>query len=112
MTTIWKHDRPPTAPFYAVIFISIKSKNLEAYAETDNRMMELAQQQPGYLGYSSTDGIFISYWENRDSIDAWRINPEHGEAKARASQWYDYYHSMVTKVESSKVFDPHLQISR
>ncbi|HLU81305.1 MAG TPA: antibiotic biosynthesis monooxygenase family protein [Flavobacteriaceae bacterium] len=112
MTSIWKHETPPKAPFYAVIFISIRSENLEGYAETDNRMMELARQQPGYLGYSSADGIFISYWEDLEAIQAWKNNQEHGQAKANASKWYAYYHSMVTRVESSRIFDPHLQISR
>jgi heme-degrading monooxygenase HmoA len=112
MTTNWKNNIPPKAQFYAVIFISVKSKDLEGYAETDEKMMELAQQQPGYLGYTSADGIFISYWETREAIDAWKVNPEHGKAKANAKKWYEYYHSMVTKVESSRVFDSLLQISR
>lgn len=109
MITTWKNQTPPEAPFYAVIFISRKGENLEGYEEMDNRMMELAQQQEGYLGYSSSSnpdgGIFISYWKDETSIQKWRVNGEHGEAKSKAKGWYDYYHSMISKVESSYIFD-------
>lgn len=105
--TYWKSE-VPKPPFYAVIFISQRSKNLEGYEEMDDRMMELAQQQPGYLGYSSVSktggSIFISYWQDEASITNWRKNLEHGEAKSQAKTWYAYYHSMVTKVESSRIF--------
>ncbi len=106
--TNWKSE-PPQPPFYAVIFISRKSENLQGYEEMDNRMMELAAQQPGYLGYSSVSkpdgGIFISYWKDEASIANWRNNMQHGEAKAQAKTWYAYYHSMITRVESSHIFD-------
>ncbi len=108
MITNWK-IKAPRAPFYAVIFISKKSNDLEGYEEMDARMMELAQQQEGYLGYSSVSkpegGIFISYWKDEQSIQNWRVNPEHASAKAKAKQWYHYYHSMISKVESSHILD-------
>lgn len=106
MLTHW-HKEAPNAPFYAVIFISQKSKNLEGYAEMDDRMMELAQEQEGYLGYSSSSsakgGIFISYWQDEESIAKWRVNQEHGSAKSKANEWYAYYHTMIAKVESSRI---------
>ncbi len=106
MITYW-HNKPPEAPFYAVIFISQKSENLAGYAEMDQRMMELAQGQEGYLGYSSKgdglSGIFISYWRDKEAIANWRSDLEHGKAKAEATRWYAYYHSMITKVESSHI---------
>ena len=106
--TNWKSEAP-TAPFYAVIFISKKSESLEGYEEMDTRMMELAQQQDGYLGYSSVSkpegGIFISYWKDQETIQKWRVNAEHGSAKSKARQWYSYYHSMISKVESSQIFE-------
>lgn len=109
MTTHWKSKIPPIAPFYAVIFISRKSENLQGYAATDDRMMELAQQQKGYLGYSSisenNSGIFISYWQTEAHIKVWRADPEHKIAKSRAQGWYAYYHSMICKVESSHIFN-------
>ncbi|WP_417609648.1 antibiotic biosynthesis monooxygenase family protein [Owenweeksia hongkongensis] len=112
MTTTWKNQTSPTAPFYAVIFISRKGENLEGYEEMDARMMELAQQQEGYLGYSSVSklagGIFISYWQDEESIQKWRVDSRHGEAKGKAKDWYAYYHSMISKVESSYIFGEQL----
>jgi heme-degrading monooxygenase HmoA len=109
MTTSWKNGTPPKAPFYAVIFISRKSENLEGYATTDEAMMQLAQQQEGYLGYTSESsadgGVFISYWQSEKHIAIWRKDEAHKEAKSKAQQWYRYYHSMICKVESSHVFD-------
>ncbi len=114
MITTWKKPTPPSAPFYAVIFISKKSNDLEGYEEMDARMMELAQQQEGYLGYSSVSkpegGIFISYWQDQESIQKWRINTEHGNAKSNAQKWYSYYHSMISKVESSHIFEASLNL--
>jgi heme-degrading monooxygenase HmoA len=107
MKTNWKNT-PPAAPFYAVIFISRKSENLSGYAQMDDRMMTLAQAQPGYLGYSSlADGaknIFISYWKDQAVIENWRQHTEHKVAKSKASTWYAYYHSLICKVESHHEF--------
>lgn len=112
MITTWKTQTPPTTPFYAVIFISKKSVNLDGYEEMDARMMELAQQQPGYLGYSSVSkpdgGIFISYWQDEESIQKWREDSRHGQAKGKAKDWYAYYHSMISKVENSYIFGEQL----
>lgn len=111
--TNWKNTTPPEAPFYAVIFISRKSENLDGYATTDAHMMELAQQQAGYLGYTSQSGtggdVFISYWKTEEHIAHWQQNEAHKVAKSKARQWYSYFHSMVCKVESSLVFDSFLK---
>ncbi len=108
MITNWKNPTPPPVPFYAVVFISQKSETLDGYLEMDDRMMELAQQQPGYLGYSSVSkpdgGIFISYWKDEESIANWRKNLEHQQARSGAKKWYSYYHSLITRVESSHIF--------
>lgn len=114
MNTYWQDERgraPAQIPFYAVIFISRKREagpHSAAYAAADARMMELAQQQEGYLGYSSVnqglDGIFISYWRDEASIAAWRHDHEHGQAKARAQEWYQGYQSLICRVESFREF--------
>ncbi len=108
-TISWKYDEAPQAPFIGVIFISKKSKNLEGYKEMDQRMMEMAQEQEGYLGYANqsgvNEGIFISFWKDEASIQNWRDDKEHGEAKSKASSWYSYYHSMICEVKSSKILN-------
>ncbi len=112
MLTHWKNPHPPRPPFFAVIFISKKGADLEGYQEMDDLMMQQAQQQPGYLGYSYVSGdeggIFISYWQDEESIDNWRRNEGHLQAKSKAPRWYDYYHSIISEVKSSKIFDRQL----
>jgi heme-degrading monooxygenase HmoA len=43
----------PKPPYYAVIFTSERTGVADGYAEMSLRMVELAQQQPGYLGHES-----------------------------------------------------------
>ena len=45
--------KTPTPPYYAVIFSSHKTDDTEGYAETAARMVELAAEQPGFLGVES-----------------------------------------------------------
>ena len=52
-------------PYYAVIFTAIPSVNLEGYEEMALRMIELAKEQRGFLGYESAYSdleITVSYW--------------------------------------------------
>lgn len=98
----------PEKDFYAVIFSSTKGGELDGYAEMDQQTMALAQQQPGYLGYESLTKedrtIFISYWEDKQSIDLWRENSIHRIAKENARKWYKRYLSQICKVERSHLF--------
>ena len=98
----WKKP-PPQKDYYAVIFSSTKSDNLEGYKEMDDLTLKLAQEQTGFLGYESVNnvntGIFISYWENMDAINNWRKNSTHLLAKAQADKWYKRYLSQICKVE-------------
>lgn len=99
----------PKSNFYAVIFSSTKSNDLEGYAEADALTMSLAQEQPGYLGYESLNNesktIFISYWETKAAIENWRINITHKMAKAQAHKWYKRYLSQICLVESSHLHE-------
>ncbi|MBN8693270.1 MAG: DUF4188 domain-containing protein [Bacteroidetes bacterium] len=104
----WKKS-PPTSGYYAVIFSSTKSDNLEGYKEMDDETMRLAQEQNGYLGYESVSngntGIFISYWESMEAINVWRQNSTHLMAKAKANQWSKRYLSQICKVEHSHLME-------
>ena len=68
--------RTPEPPYYAAIFTSRRAVDHEGYAAMADRMVELAEQQPGYLGMESVRegavGITVSYWDSVDAIDAWR----------------------------------------
>lgn len=99
----------PQSNFYAVIFSSIKSDDLEGYAEMDQKTMQLASEQKGYLGYESVTNqnktIFISYWLNKESIEIWRHNATHLLAKSQAKKWYKRYLTQICIVESSYLFE-------
>ena len=45
--------RTPRPPYYAVIFTSIRTPGDQGYAETSDRMAELASAQAGFLGAES-----------------------------------------------------------
>ena len=50
--------KTPTPPYYAVIFSSIRTEEDSGYGETAERMVELAHQQPGFLGVESARNEF------------------------------------------------------
>ena len=95
--------KTPKPPYYAVIFTSIKSEQIEGYAETANRMVELASKQKGFLGYESARevlGITVSYWADLASMKAWKANSEHLVAQKQGRlSWYDYFKVRISKVE-------------
>lgn len=101
----------PKPPFFAVIFTSRHSATDErAYAETADRMMELAANQNGYLGIESVrdsdgTGITVSYWRDEESIQSWYRNAEHQEAqRAGKEKWYDAFHVRIARVERQYSF--------
>jgi len=107
-----KIAKTPDPPYYAVIFTSLRTAaNDDAYARTAERMIELAQAQPGYLGYESTCdangmGITVSYWTDETSIKNWKRNAEHLRAQANGREsWYAQYHTRVCKVERAYGMD-------
>jgi heme-degrading monooxygenase HmoA len=99
----------PQSNFYAVIFSSTKSDDLEGYEEMDQRTMQLATQQEGYIGHESVTHlnktIFISYWIDKKSIESWRQNATHLLAKSQAKKWYKRYLSQICIVENSHLFE-------
>ncbi|GAB5417119.1 MAG: antibiotic biosynthesis monooxygenase [Crocinitomicaceae bacterium] len=105
MTVIAK---TPAPPYYAVIFTAIASKMQEGYPEMVQRMHELAQESPGFLGMESAGGNFeitVSYWEDEISILTWRENAAHKVAQELGqSNWYEAYHVRIAKVERAYGF--------
>jgi heme-degrading monooxygenase HmoA len=94
----------PPKDYYAVIFISERSDNLDGYQEMDELTIQLANKIPGYLGYesikSANKGIFISYWESMEAINQWRNHSIHQQAKIMGKNvWYHHYLSQICKVE-------------
>ena len=93
----------PRPPYYAVIFSSLTTEVGDEYAETAARMVELAAQQPGFLGVESAReelGITVSYWSDLDSIKTWKRNAEHLLAqKMGREKWYSSYKTRIARVE-------------
>jgi len=96
-------SKTPKPPYYAVIFTSIRTDGDNGYGETANRMIELAEQQSGFLGAESARedvGITVSYWTDLDSIKNWKANTEHLDAqKIGRERWYDTFKVRISKVE-------------
>ena len=94
----------PQPPYYAVIFTSRRSEADEGYAQTAQRMEELAAGRRGFLGLESVregaQGITVSYWTDLDAIREWRADLEHVEAQRLGRErWYERYSVRVARVE-------------
>ena len=93
----------PAPPYYAVIFTSLRTGGDNGYAAMAERMVALAQQQPGFLGVESARegmGITVSYWSDLESIRAWKANAEHLDAQRRGRQeWYAAFKTRIARVE-------------
>lgn len=92
----------PRPPYYAVIFTSFRSEEDNGYADAARHVLEIARQQPGFLGYESARqdmGISVSYWESLEAIQAWREHPEHRKVQQREAEWYRESRIRVCKVE-------------
>ena len=93
----------PAPPYYAVIFSSLRNADIEGYAETAARMVELATEQPGFLGVESVRedlGITVSYWADLQSIKQWKAQAEHRLAQQMGmDKWYSSYKTRIALVE-------------
>ncbi|HKR66265.1 MAG TPA: antibiotic biosynthesis monooxygenase [Thermoanaerobaculia bacterium] len=102
--------KTPEPPYYAVIFTSLRTEVEEGYGKTSDRMIELAAQQPGFLGIESargTDGlgITVSYWESEEAIANWKRQGEHRLAQGRGvAKWYEEFFTRVARVERANSF--------
>ena len=95
----------PEPPYYAVIFASQRREGDHGYGATADRMVELAAQQPGFLGVETVRGadgfgITVSYWDSEESIRAWKRHAEHAAARDRGrKEWYEHFELRIARVE-------------
>jgi heme-degrading monooxygenase HmoA len=100
----------PRPPYYAVIFSSQRTEGDNDYGRTADRMAELAEQQPGFLGMESTRGvdgfgITVAYFDTEENIRAWKRNMEHAAARQKGREvWYSHYEIRIAKVERAYNF--------
>lgn len=103
----------PPPPYYAVIFTSLRTEaDAEGYALAAEAMVNLAQQQPGYLGFESARdglGITVSYWESIEAIRAWKQQADHLLAQEKGrTDWYKAYKTRICRVERAYGFESDL----
>ncbi len=98
--------KTPKPPYYVVAFTNQRSAADEAgYQAMAQRMVELAAQQPGFLGAESVRnadglGITLSYWDSLAHIAQWKNHAEHQIAQTKGkSDWYDAFFTRIAKVE-------------
>jgi heme-degrading monooxygenase HmoA len=96
----------PEPPYYAVIFTSQRAaEDDQGYGHVADRMVQLAAQQPGFLGIETvrgTDGfgITVSYWSSLEAISAWKRETEHQAAQdAGKRHWYADYQLRISHVQ-------------
>ncbi|WPP40208.1 antibiotic biosynthesis monooxygenase [Paenibacillus hunanensis] len=98
-------------PYYAVIFTSKRTEGDHGYGKMADTMVDMAEQQPGFLGVESYRnaegaGVTISYWSDLESIRNWKANPVHQLAQQQGKQqWYDQYSVKICKVERTYSFE-------
>ena len=95
--------KTPTPPYYAVIFSSLRTEGDHGYGEAAAHMLELARQQPGFLGVESARedglGITVSYWSSEAAILAWKQQAEHRNVREQGrATWYEWYELIVADV--------------
>jgi heme-degrading monooxygenase HmoA len=97
--------KTPEPPYYAAIFSSLRTQGDNGYEQMAERMLELAAQQPGFLGVESARGadgfgITVSYWSSPADIANWKANAEHVIAQEKGKRlWYENYELRIAKVE-------------
>ena len=95
----------PKPPYYAVIFTTQRTSGDQGYGALADRMLDLAAQQPGYIGIESARaatglGITVSYWADEAAVKAWKQAAEHLLAqKLGKERWYRQYSLRIAKVE-------------
>lgn len=98
----------PEPPYYAAIFTTQRTEGDQGYGAMGKRMMELAAQQPGFLGAESVRGadglgITVSYWTDLDAIAAWKAHGDHRVAQEHGNRlWYEHYELRIAKVEQAR----------
>ena len=99
----------PAAPYYAVIFTSLRTEGDNGYSQMAEEMERLAAVQPGFLGIESARsglGITVSYWESLESIAAWKRNASHLVAQQRGrNTWYSEFKVRICRIEREYSFE-------
>ncbi|MDB5960125.1 MAG: enzyme of extracellular polysaccharide biosynthesis protein [Massilia sp.] len=110
LTTVMPIAATPVAPYYAVIFTSIRHQDgADGYGAMADLMLASAARQPGFLGVESAReeiGITVSYWASLADIARWKQDSEHLLAQRLGrDSWYDAYQVRICRVEREYGFE-------
>src|SRR5690606_31613488 len=104
--------KTPRPPYYAVVFTSQLRTADPAYQAMGERMLALAQRQPGFLGVESArgeTGITVSYWESskpsvpgRRTSSTWKRNDWGANAGTRSTGCASRASSAITAARRRK----------
>jgi len=81
------------------------------YAEMNAFLAEYVKSQPGFIAvksFKAEDGerLTIVWWRDRESLEQWRQDMRHVEAKKLGRQkWYEYYKIEIAEVYRQSEFD-------
>ncbi len=95
----------PDPPYYVVTFSSDRTQGEHGYGAMAERMVDMARQQPGFLGIESARGadgfgITNSYWADEASILAWKKVVDHLAAQRLGRErWYRDYRVRIGRIE-------------
>ena len=94
----------PAPPYYAVIAPAELQEDIRGYPEMAAKLVELAKEQPGFLGIESGFqkgfALAVSYWASLEAIQAWSVNARHMVAKEKGKTvWFKKYVTRIAKVE-------------
>lgn len=81
---------------YKVFFIARVKDYNEEYKIMSEKVYAHAQTLDGFIDIEEehledehgTTEITVSTWKTKEDVNAWRTDPIHMEAKARAKEWY------------------------
>ena len=99
-----RYERTREEEYSLQEYLDLCKQDRLAYASAAERMLELAAQQPGYLGAESTRGadgfgITVSYWVSEAAIVAWKHHAEHAATRAHGrTHWYEHFELRVAQV--------------
>ncbi len=72
-------------------------------------MLELAEQQDGFLGVESTRedvGITVSYWRDLVTIKRWKENTDHSITREKGrKKWHKSFKTRIAKVKRNYEFE-------
>jgi heme-degrading monooxygenase HmoA len=103
-----------------MILVVFRSRNrpdadLAEYAKRSTRMRELVQEHPGFISIENFEGpdgeeLSLELFENDESVQAWRANPEHREVQRWAREelysWYSVQASEVIRSHETDLMAP------